>query len=67
LTPNATTHTEKMRILVDTHKAEHVYAATFGPFDVTFAALVMIVLSIVMLMLLLGAFLIWIEGKAWQQ
>ena len=52
--------TSRMRIFVDTHDTERVYSAKLGPLGIILAALTTGLLLAVMLILLLGAFLIWI-------
>lgn len=50
----------RMRIFVDTHGTERVYIAKLRPLGFILMALTIGILSVVMLILLLGAFLIWI-------
>jgi hypothetical protein len=50
----------RMRIFVDTHGTERVYMAKLRPLGFILMMLTMGILSAVILVLLLGAFLIWI-------
>jgi hypothetical protein len=52
--------TSRMRIFVDAHGTERVYSAKLGPLGIILVALTIGLLLAVMLILLLGAFLIWI-------
>jgi hypothetical protein len=48
------------RVFVDSHGTERIYIATPGPLGIILVALVAGILSAVLLILLLGAFLIWV-------
>jgi hypothetical protein len=50
----------RARIFVDTHGTERVFIATPGPLGIILVALIAGILSAVLLILLLGAFLIWV-------
>lgn len=52
--------TSRMQILLDTRGTERVYSTKLGPLGIILAALTIGLLLAVMLILLLGAFLIWI-------
>jgi hypothetical protein len=50
----------RARIFVNSHGTERIYVATPGPLGIILVALVAGILSAVLLILLLGAFLIWV-------
>jgi hypothetical protein len=52
------------RVFVDTHGTERIYIATPGPLGIILVALTAGILSAVLLILLLGAFLIWVPVVA---
>jgi hypothetical protein len=52
--------TPRMRVFVDTRGTERVYIAKPGPLGIILVILITGILSAVMLILLLGAFLIWL-------
>ena len=54
----------RMRIFVDTRGTGHVYFAKLGPLGIILMVLATAILSAVVLILLLGAFLIWIPVVA---
>ncbi len=50
----------RARVFVDRHGTERIYVATPGPLGIILVALTAGILSAVLLILLLGAFLIWV-------
>jgi hypothetical protein len=50
----------RARVFINSHGTERIYIATPGPLGIILVALVASILSAVLLILLLGAFLIWL-------
>ena len=50
----------RARVFVDSHGTERIFIATPGPLGIILVALTAGILSAVLLILLLGAFLIWV-------
>lgn len=60
-TSRRSAHTSSQpRLYVDSHGTERIYIATPGPLGIILVGLVAGILSAVLLILLLGAFLIWV-------
>jgi hypothetical protein len=58
--PGMPLESRRMRDSAETHGTQRIYIARLGPFGIILLALVIGIVSVAILILLLGAFLLWI-------